>query len=74
MFFVLKNYDYDIMDLLKLAKNKDAGLEYFQWSKVIADVDTLTVLPKMIKEIKSDELKKFFHELRDRALDEIRPK
>lgn len=74
IYFIMQNYGYNIMDLLKLAKNKDAGLEFFQWTKVIADAQTLTILPKMIKEIKLNELKEFFRRLRDQVLDEIKPK
>lgn len=72
-YFLLKTYQYDVMELLKLAQQKDGGLEFFQWSKIIADVETITILPRMIKPLELDELKKFFHEVRNKVLDAIKP-
>lgn len=70
-YFLMQTYAFDLMELLKLAQQKDAGLEYFQWAKVIADAETLTVLPRMIKPLKLDALKIFFRNVRDRVLDAI---
>lgn len=72
-YFLLKTYHYDVMELLELAQNKDAGLEFFQWTKIIADAETLTVLPRMIKPLELSELKLFFKEVRNQVLDAIKP-
>jgi predicted nucleotidyltransferase component of viral defense system len=73
LYFILKTYDFDIMELIALAHNKDAGMEPFVWSRVIGDVDTLSILPRMIKNIDLDELKAFFHDLRGYILDSTKP-
>lgn len=64
LYFLLDRYDFDFFDLFELGKNKDAGLEFFQWAKIIADVDTFRVLPRMIKTVKIETLQKSFHQLR----------
>lgn len=72
-YFLLKTYHYDLMELLELAQQKDGGLELFQWAKIIADVETITVLPRMVKPLELNELKKFFHDIRNQVLDAIKP-
>lgn len=72
-YFLMHTYNYDLPELLKLAQHKDAGLEWFQWAKVIADAETLTILPRMIKPLELSVLKKFFRTVRDQVLDAIRP-
>jgi len=73
LYFLLKNGEYQITDLLKLGQQKDGGLEPFQWAKVIADVDTFSVLPKMIVPCELSELKNFFHRLRNEVIDSCKP-
>lgn len=72
-YFLIQRYAFDVMELLKLAQQKDAGLEFFQWTKVIADAETLTVMPRMIKPLDVEGLKKFFREVQDRVLDAVKP-
>lgn len=72
-YFLMHAYNYDLLELLKLAQHKDAGLELFQWAKVITDADTLSVLPRMVKPLELRALKKFFRNVRDQVLDAIRP-
>lgn len=72
-YFLLKTYHYDLMELLELAQQKDGGLEFFQWGKIIADVETITVLPRMIKPLELNDLKVFFRDVRNQVLDAIKP-
>lgn len=74
LFFLIKNEKFSIVELLKLASQKDGGLEAFQWSRVIEDADSLTVLPKMLKKLDLEEIRKFFKNLRDEVVDSINPK
>ncbi|MBI4354512.1 MAG: nucleotidyl transferase AbiEii/AbiGii toxin family protein [Candidatus Omnitrophica bacterium] len=72
--YFLKGYlDFDILELLEWGRHKDAGLENFQWAKIIADVDTFTTLPTLLKPVSLAELKAFFHTLREHVLDALRP-
>lgn len=73
LYFLQKDLAFDIMELLNLAKMKDAGLEFFQWSKIIADVDSFTVLPNMLRPLQLQDLKNFFHQLREKILKAIKP-
>ena len=74
LFFLLRGGEYDILDLLALAANKDAGLENFQWARVLADAETISILPRMVVPCKLGEMKEFFRGLRDRVIDSVRPK
>lgn len=72
LYFLLKNSEFDFFDLFALAQQKDGGLELFQWAKIIADVDTLTVLPRMLRPFALPTLRKFYHHLRDMILDRLK--
>lgn len=74
LYFLLKDDAFDIMELFSLGKNKDGGLEPFQWAKIIADVDTFSVLPRMVVPLKLKDLQTFFHHLRDQIIDALKPK
>lgn len=72
--YFLKTYlNFDIMELIKIAQNKDAGLEAFQWAKIIADAENIEVLPRMIQPVELDNLKTFFGGLRDTILITLKP-
>ncbi len=74
LYFLKPYLNYDIMELFKLAEMKDGGMDPFQWTKIIADVDTFTVLPQMLKPLTIKELQKFFHKLRNEILDALKKK
>ena len=74
LFFQLRGGDYDILDLLSLAAKKDAGLENFQWARVVADAETISVLPRMVVPCDLEEMKRFFRGLRDKVIDAVKPK
>lgn len=69
---LLEHFDYDFFELFHLAQQKDGGLELFQWAKIIADVDTFTVLPRLIDPLSQDELQKYFHALRKKIIDHLK--
>lgn len=73
LYFLLAEHSFDIFDLLDLGSKKDAGLEPFIWASIIADVERLAMLPRMIRPITIEELKKFYLGLRDKILDRIKP-
>jgi len=73
LYFLIKNENYDILELIKLGQHKDAGLEPFQWAKVIADAQTISVLPRMISDFDLKDLKNFFDKLRDKIIDSVKP-
>lgn len=73
LYFLKAYLDFNILELLDWARAKDAGIENFQWAKIIADVDTFTVLPDLIRPVTLPELKKFFHALRDEITDALKP-
>lgn len=73
LFFLKPVLNFDIMELIDIAKNKDGGMDAFQWARVIMDAENLEVLPRMIKDISLNELKKFFGELRREILLALKP-
>lgn len=52
---------------------KDAGIEPFQWSQVIADVEGLRTFPRMTGAFDPAAVVRTFKGLRDRILDRLRP-
>lgn len=74
LFFLMRDGEFDITDLLTLAEKKDAGIEPFQWAKVINDAETISVLPRMIAKCDLKELKAFFQKVRGEVIDATRPK
>ncbi len=73
LYFIMKNEKYDILDLLSLAGNKDAGIEPFSWARVIADAESIAVLPRMVKPLDMEKVKLFFRDLRGRIVDAVKP-
>jgi len=68
LYFLKPYLNFNILELIKLAQNKDAGLEPFQWAKVLLDADSVTVLPRMLAPLTLTDLKTFFRELRTLVL------
>lgn len=73
LYFLLKNGEFDILELLKLGKNRDGGLDEFEWARVIADAETISVLPRMIVPCDIKILKQFFRNIRERVIRSVRP-
>ncbi|MBI4374671.1 MAG: hypothetical protein HY542_07320, partial [Deltaproteobacteria bacterium] len=74
LYFILKREPFDIFELIESGQRKDGGLEPFVWASLIAAVERLTVLPRMIQPISLPELQKFFLDLRDKILLSLKPK
>jgi predicted nucleotidyltransferase component of viral defense system len=73
LYFLKKYQNFNILELLEWARQKDSGIENFQWSKLIGAVDNFSVLPTLIKPLSLHELKAFFHSLREQILDNLKP-
>lgn len=72
LYFLAQEPDFDFFALFALAQQKDGGLEDFQWARIIADVDTLTILPRMLRPFALPTLRKFYHHLHDMILDRLK--
>jgi len=73
LFFIQKEHQFDIFELLRLGQQKDAGLDPFVWASLIAEVSQLVILPRMLRPISLEELASFYLQLRDDILDYIKP-
>ncbi|MBM4256230.1 MAG: nucleotidyl transferase AbiEii/AbiGii toxin family protein [Deltaproteobacteria bacterium] len=73
LFFIQKEHQFDIFELLRLGQQKDTGLDPFVWASLIAEVAQLAILPRMIRTISLEELISFSLKLRDDILDRIKP-
>lgn len=73
LYWILKNETYDIFELMSLGRQKDGGLEPFVWASLIADVQKLSILPRMVQSVTLKEIEKFFLKLRDQILHKIKP-
>jgi predicted nucleotidyltransferase component of viral defense system len=73
LYFLKDLLKFDIMEMIGLARNKDAGMDAFQWAKVIMDAENIEILPRMIRPIVLNDLKKFFADLRREILVAIKP-
>jgi len=63
----------EIFGWLAKARQKDASIDPFVWSRVIGDVDTFRVLPRMIVPVSLEELARFYRGLRRRLLVSVKP-
>jgi len=74
LYLLLKDQPKAILRWLEEAKRKDASIEPFLWSRVIGDVETLRVLPRMIVPLQLPELVAFYRTLRRQILASLTPK
>ena len=65
---------HEIFAWLEKAKQKGASVDPFLWSRIIGDVETFRVLPRMILPVSLPELVKFYHGLRRRLLTSLKPR
>lgn len=70
---LLKKRPGDILKLLEAAKQKDTSIEPFVWSKVIGDVESFRVLPRMITPLDLKDLVAFYQALRRTILSHLKP-
>lgn len=73
LYFLLKDHPREILPLLQQAKQKDASIESFLWSRIIGDVETFRVLPRMIIPVEPKELVEFYGGLRRRIILSLKP-
>lgn len=74
LFVLLKDRPVDeIVGWLAKARQKDSSIDPFVWSRVLGDVETFRVLPRMIRPVSLEELVRFYQELRRRLLKSLTP-
>lgn len=73
LYFLLKERPGEIMQRLQEAKQKDASIDAFVWSRIIGDVETFRVLPRMITPLDLHELVDFYRNLRRLILTALTP-
>ena len=73
LYLLLKDEPSRILALLAQAKQKDASVEPFLWSRLIGDVETFRVLPRMIVPLRLEDLVTFYRTLRRLILASLKP-
>ena len=73
LYLLLKDHPQRILTWLAQAKQKDASIEPFLWSRLIGDVETFRVLPRMIVPLQLEELVAFYRTLRRLILTSLKP-
>jgi hypothetical protein len=73
LYLLLKDDPPRILIWLAQAKQKDASIEPFLWSRVIGDVETFRVLPRMIIPVQLEELVTFYRSVRRLILTSLKP-
>ena len=73
LYFLLREDPEKIFPWLKQARQKDGSIEPFLWSRIIGDVETFRILPRMIKPFKMKDLVAFYRNLRQRILERLKP-
>jgi hypothetical protein len=73
LYLLLKDQPARILSLLAQAAQKDGSIEPFLWSRLIGDVETFRVLPRMILPLRLEELVAFYRQLRRLILASLKP-
>lgn len=73
LYLLLRDDPRRILTWLVQAKQKDASIEPFLWSRLIGDVETFRVLPRMIVPLTLEELVVFYRNLRRLILAFLKP-
>jgi hypothetical protein len=73
LYLLLKDDPKRILAWLAQAKQKDASIEPFLWSRLIGDVETFRMLPRMIAPLQLPELIAFYRDLRRLILASLKP-
>lgn len=73
LYLLLKDDPPRILTWLSQAKQKDPSIEPFLWSRLIGDVDTFRVLPRMLVPLQLTELVAFYRTLRRLILASLKP-
>jgi len=73
LYFLLKDDPPRILSWLRQATQKDASIEPFLWSRLIGEVETFRVLPRMIVPLRLEELVAFYRTVRQLILAALKP-
>lgn len=73
LYFLLGDDPEKIFGWITQARQKDGSIEPFLWSRIIGDVETFRILPRMIKPLTLKELTAFYQDLRQRILLRLKP-
>ncbi|MBI4003553.1 MAG: nucleotidyl transferase AbiEii/AbiGii toxin family protein [Candidatus Omnitrophica bacterium] len=73
LYLLLKDDQQRILTWLARAKQKDASIEPFLWSRLIGEVETFRVLPRMVVPLQLSELAAFYRNLRRLILASLKP-
>ncbi len=73
LYLLLKDDPSRIVSWLHQAAQKDASIDPFLWSRLIGDVETFRVLPRMIVPLQIEELVEFYRSLRQLILKSLKP-
>ena len=73
LYLLLRDDPQRILLLLSQARQKDASIEPFLWSRVIGDVETFRVPPRMLVPLQLPELVAFYRSLRRLILASLKP-
>ena len=73
LFLLLKDDPPRILTWLAQARQKDGSIDPFVWSRLIGDVETFRVLPRMIVPLALPELATFYRSLRRLILASLKP-
>lgn len=73
LYLLLKDHPRRIMAWLAQARQKDGSIEPFVWSRLIGDVETFRILPRMIIPLTLEELVRFYRNLRRLILEALKP-
>lgn len=73
LYALLKDRPGEILRLLAEAKRKDASIDPFVWSKVIGDVESFRLLPRMTTPVDLKALVVFYRALRRTILTHLKP-
>ena len=63
----------ELLTWLTVARQKDASIDPFVWSRIIGDVETLRVWPRMITSVSREELITFYRTVRRHILASLKP-
>lgn len=73
LYLLLKDHPRHILTWLVQAKQKDASIDPFLWSRLIGDIETFRVLPRMLVPLRLEELVAFYRNLRHVILGSLKP-
>jgi len=73
LYLLLKDEPQRILTWLARAQQKDASIEPFLWSRLIGEVETFRVLPRMVVPLQLPELVAFYRNVRRLILASLKP-